>query len=59
MLNNENAILSEQWRPINFRIQSVINEIINCIVFISTLNGHTRPMIKKTTTNKQSFQNCC
>lgn len=30
VLNKESAILSDQWRPNNFKIQSVINEIINC-----------------------------
>lgn len=30
VLNKESAILSDQWRPNNFAIQHVINEIINC-----------------------------
>lgn len=30
VINKENAILSEQWRPNSFKIQSVIDEIINC-----------------------------
>lgn len=30
VLNKKSAILSDQWKPNNFKIQSVINEIINC-----------------------------
>ncbi|CAM3895844.1 MULTISPECIES: helix-turn-helix transcriptional regulator [Flavobacterium] len=30
ILNKESAILSDQWMPNNFKIQYVINEIINC-----------------------------
>lgn len=30
VLNKENAILSNEWRPNTFKIQSVINEILNC-----------------------------
>jgi AraC family transcriptional regulator, transcriptional activator of the genes for pyochelin and ferripyochelin receptors len=30
IMNKESAILSDQWRPNNFKIQSVINEILNC-----------------------------
>ncbi|WP_103070148.1 helix-turn-helix domain-containing protein [Aquimarina sediminis] len=30
VLNNQNAIFSDQWKPNNFKIQSVINEILNC-----------------------------
>ncbi|WP_445722222.1 helix-turn-helix transcriptional regulator [Flavobacterium sp.] len=30
ILNKESAILSDQWMPNNFKIQCVINEIINC-----------------------------
>ena len=30
VLSKESAILSDNWRPNNFKIQTVINEIINC-----------------------------
>ena len=30
VMNQENAILSPEWKTNNFKIQSVVNEIINC-----------------------------
>lgn len=30
VINQENSILSQEWKTNNFRIQQVINEIINC-----------------------------
>lgn len=30
VLNKENAILSNEWKPNNFKIHQVINEVLNC-----------------------------